>query len=84
MPTDSSPSGALPSTTWSKDVIDVAADGRTAQGRFDYFAFGGTFGQPERTRHQLGVYRMGFVRGRDLKISRFSLVFDAIDYDFAG
>lgn len=66
-----------------KDMIDVASDGRSAQGRFDYFAFGGTFGKPERTRHQLGVYRMGFIKEDGVwKINRFSLVFDAIDYDF--
>lgn len=65
------------------DMIDVAADGKSAEGRFDYIAFGGAFGRKGSARHQVGVYRMGFVREDGVwKIRRFSLVFDAIDYDF--
>jgi len=65
------------------DMIDVATDGKTAEGRFNYIAFAGAFGRKGSARHQIGVYRMGFVQENGVwKIRRFSLVFDAIDYDF--
>lgn len=61
-----------------KDVITVAPDGRTAQGRFDYISFAGTLGRPEGTRHQVGIYTMNFVKEGGLwKISKFKIDFDA-------
>jgi hypothetical protein len=65
-----------------KDVITVAADGLSAEGRFDYVGYSGTFKQPERSRQQLGVYRMGYVKENGVwKISRFSLSFDTSDFN---
>jgi len=67
-----------------KDVITVADDGLSANGRFDYVGFSGVFKQPDRSRHQLGVYRMGFAKeGGIWKISRFSLSFDTSDFNFS-
>jgi len=65
-----------------KDVITIAPDGKSAQGRFDYVSFGGTFGEPDRTRHQIGVYNFNFVKEDGIwKISKFWLVFDTINYN---
>jgi hypothetical protein len=65
-----------------KDVITVAPDGLSAEGRFDYVGYSGTFKQPERARQQLGVYRMGYTKENGIwKISRFSLSFDTSDFN---
>jgi hypothetical protein len=64
-----------------KDIVTVAADGATAEGRFDYIGFSGVFGEPRRNSQQLGVYRMGFVREEGVwKIARFNLSFDTSDW----
>lgn len=68
-----------------KDIIDVSADGQTAEGRFDYIGYSGIFGAPERTSQQFGVYRMGFVKEDGVwKIGRFSLSFDTSDFNYAA
>jgi hypothetical protein len=65
-----------------KDVITIAPDGRTAQGRFDYMSVGGTFGNPDGGRHQIGVYQFGFVKEDGIwKISKFHLTFDTINFN---
>ena len=65
-----------------KDVITVAADGLTAQGRFDYMSAGGAFEHPERTGSQIGIYNLSFVKEEGVwKISKFWLVFDTINYN---
>ena len=75
--------GSLAKHYLIKDVITVNKDG-TANGRFDYFSVGGKFGAPERTRHQVGIYRMGFIKeGGIWKIAKFHLTFDTINYNFS-
>lgn len=65
-----------------KDVITVAPDGQTAQGRFDYLSMGGTLGRPEYMGSQLGVYNLSFVKEDGVwKISKFWLAFDTINYN---
>jgi hypothetical protein len=65
-----------------KDVITVAPDGLSAEARFDYVGYSGTFKQPERARQQLGVYRMGYTKEDGVwKISRFSLSFDTSNFN---
>lgn len=65
-----------------KDVITVSADGKTAQGRFDYLSMGGAFGNTDRTGSQIGIYNFGFVKEEGVwKISKFWLVFDTINYN---
>lgn len=65
-----------------KDVITIAPDGKTAQGRFDYVSFGGAFGKPNGGRHQIGIYQFGFVKEAGVwKISKFRLTFDTINFN---
>jgi len=65
-----------------KDVITVAADGKTAQGRFDYISMGGTFGNNEATGSQIDVYNFGFVKEEGVwKIAKFWMAFDTINYN---
>lgn len=64
-----------------KDLISVAPDGRTAEGRFDYIGYSGVLGQPTNSQ-QLGVYRFGFTKeGGVWKITRFQLTFDTSDWN---
>lgn len=74
------PFGRLSRHQLMKDVVYVAPDGKSADGRFDYMGFGGELGREKAGGFQLGIYRMHFVKERGVwKIGRFSLIFDAMD-----
>ncbi len=65
-----------------KDIITIAPDGMSAEGRFDYIGYSGVFSAPQRNTQQLGVYRMGFVKEDGVwKINRFNLFFDTSDWN---
>lgn len=65
-----------------KDVITIDPDGEHAHGRFDYMSMGQTYGQPDRTGSQLGVYNFSFVKEDGIwKISKFWLAFDTINFN---
>lgn len=75
------PFGRLSRHELMKDVIQVAPDGQSADGRFDYMGLGGELGREKGSGFQFGVYRMHFVKEKgQWKIGRFSLVFDVMDY----
>jgi len=68
-----------------KDIITIAPEGTRAEGRFDYIGFSGSFGPSQRNTQQLGVYRIGFSKERDVwKIDRFNLSFDTSDWNDRG
>jgi hypothetical protein len=74
--------GRLAKHYMMKDVITISPDGQRAEGRFDYVSFGGTFGNPDGTRHQIGVYQIGFMKeGGIWKIGKFKVTFDTINYN---
>lgn len=65
-----------------KDIITIAPDGKSAEGRFDYIGYSGVHGRAQGNTQQLGVYRLGFVREADIwKIKRFNLSFDTSDWN---
>jgi SnoaL-like domain len=75
------PFGRLSRHQMMKDIVHVAEDGMSADGRFDYMGMGGELGREQAGGFQLGIYRMRFVKERGVwKISRFSLVFDVMDF----
>jgi SnoaL-like domain len=74
------PFGRLSRHQMMKDIVHVAEEGMSADGCFDCMGMRGELGREQAGGFQLGIYRMRFVKERDVwKIGRFSLVFDVMD-----